>query len=74
MHVEDLITRMKACKNKMYGMSNIPSDMPGDGGEKSSAKRDAELIQKSDFFSKITKKIRKKADSIDVRDLVKKCK
>ena len=75
-HIEDLITRMKACKNKQYGLMNTTSDaQAADGdGEAAAAGRDLETIQKTDFFTKLTKKIRKNADSIDVKDLVKKCK
>ena len=43
-HIEDLITRMKACKSKQYGLANMSSDAPGEAGESTGAKRDAELI------------------------------
>ena len=73
-HIDDLIAQMNQCKKKQYGSEEGGQVVPHDSSEPGGDAHDTEMIQKQDFFSKIAKAIRNRGDSINVKDLKKKCK
>ena len=73
-HIDDLIAQMNQCKKKQYGSEEGGQVVSQDSSEPGGDAHDTEMIQKLDFFSKIAKAIRNRGDSINVKDLKKKCK
>ena len=78
MHIEDLVTLMKACVQQFYGRPAAEVSNEAGAGAKEKQKgvsaaglQSLEAVQNIDFFSLVGKKLRKAAKDVNLYELKK---